>query len=401
MIGTAGNKGESVRSDCYVSINITKGTGIEIDLRSKVGALYGNTIRKLCTDILNFFEIRHAKIYIEDKGALDFVIAARLESAILEVVTSSKEYLLPSLPEHRFATRKDAPRRSRLYIPGNAPKLMINAGIHAADAVILDLEDSVAPDKKNEARLLVRNALRSVNFYGAERMVRINQIPEGLNDLKFVVPHEVNVILLPKCESAEQVILVEEEIHRLVKNSEHQIHLMPIIESALGVVNAYDIATASAYVAALAIGLEDYTADLGVARSEAGWESFYARSAVVNAAAASGIQAIDSVYSDVANTDGLRNNVAASKAMGFVGMGCIHPRQVEFINAGFNPDGAEIEKAKAIVQAFEEARNKGLAIIAIGSKMIDLPVVKRAQHTLDAAIIGGLLKKNWREAEDE
>ncbi len=400
MTGNAGNKGDSVRSDCFVTVELDRESGIKIDLRSKVASLYGNAIRERCMDILNFFEIKDAKLTIEDKGALDFVLAARLESAIKKVRKSEKEYLLPVISENETDTEKDRRRRSRLYIPGNSPKLMINAGIHSADGIILDLEDSVAPDKKNEARYLVRNALRTINFYGAERMVRINQIPEGIRDLKYIVPHNVNLILIPKCETEDQIKLVDEEIRNLTKESKHQIHLMPIIESALGVVNVYSIAKASENVVAMAIGLEDYTADIGVTRSEDGQESFYARSAIVNAAAAAGIQAIDSVYSDVSNMDGLRENVANSKALGFVGMGCIHPRQIEIINKGFNPGEAEIEKAKAIVLAYEKAKHKGSGVIAIGSKMVDLPVAKRALNTINIALSSGLLNENWREKKN-
>jgi len=191
-------------------------------------------------------------------------------------------------------------------------------------------------------------------------------------------------------------MLVDEEIRQLTNKSENQIHLMPIIESALGVVNEFEIATASENVVALAIGLEDYTADIGVTRTQDGQESFYARSAIVNAAAAAGIQAIDSVYSDVSNIDGLKENVANSKALGFVGMGCIHPRQIEIINKGFNPEESEIERAKAIVLAYEKAKRKGSGVIAIGSKMIDLPVAKRALNTINLAQSSGLLNENWR-----
>jgi citrate lyase subunit beta / citryl-CoA lyase len=397
MIGAAGNKGDSVRSDCYVSVELTNGSGIELILQSKVAALYGNSIKKLSLDILNYFEIQHAKVTIEDKGALDFVIAARLETAIKKVQSSDKEYLLPIPSEHFYPAEKDRTRRSRLYIPGNSPKLMINAGLYASDGIILDLEDSVAPDQKEEARYLVRNALRSVNFYGAEKMVRINQIPEGINDLVYAVPHHVNIILIPKCESADDIKQVNKEISRMVKPTTRQILLMPIIESALGVIHADRIASAADNVVALAIGLEDYTADIGVNRSEDGKESLYARNVIVNAAASAGIQAFDSVYSDVSNMDGLKENVKASKALGFVGMGCIHPRQVAIINNGFSPEPAEIEKAQEIVLAYEEARQKGSGVIAIGSKMIDLPVVKRALHTINTAVKSGLLTENWRE----
>jgi citrate lyase subunit beta/citryl-CoA lyase len=164
-----------------------------------------------------------------------------------------------------------------------------------------------------------------------------------------------------------------------------EIYLMPIIESALGVENAFEIATASRSVVAMAIGLEDYTADLGVKRTQRGKESLYARIRLVNACKAAGIQPIDSVYSDVANMDGLRKNVETSRSLGFEGMGCIHPRQVPVIKKAFIPTQDEIEKALLIVKAFEKAEARGSGVVALGSKMIDPPVVKRAQKTLELA----------------
>ena len=396
MTGTAGNRGDSVRSDCFVSFEITKRSGIEFTLQSKVATLFGNSIKKLCLDVLSFFDVQHAKVFLEDKGAFEFVISARLETAIKKVQPVTEDFLFPMGSNNTYVTDKERSRRSRLYLPGNSPKLMTNAGIHHADGIILDLEDSVAPDKKDEARYLVRNALRTVDFKGAEKMVRINQIPKGLNDLKFVVPHRVNLILVPKCESAEDIDEVNKEIQNLTNNPNHKIHLMPIIESAKGVLHADQIAACD-HVVALAIGLEDYTADLGVHRTREGTESLYARNVIVNAAAAAGIQPIDSVYSDVSDMEGLKQHVAVSKAMGFVGMGCIHPRQVEIINAGFNPGHDEIEKAKKIVLAFEHAEQNGSGVIAIGSKMIDLPVVKRALHIINTALKAELLTDKWKE----
>jgi citrate lyase subunit beta/citryl-CoA lyase len=265
--------------------------------------------------------------------------------------------------------------------------MMLNAGIHQPDGIILDLEDSVAPGKKAEARLLVRNALCQVDFYGAERMVRINQLPAGLEDLDEVVPWNLHLVLLPKCEHASQVAQVAERIQNILKahKLDREVYLMPIIESALGVENAFEIATASKTVVAMAIGLEDYTADLGVKRSESGQESLYARTRLVNACKAAGIQPIDSVYSDVANMEGLLKNVETSRSLGFEGMGCIHPRQVPVIQEAFLPSEEEIEKARKIVEAFEEAEARGSGVVALGSKMIDAPVVKRAQKTLKLA----------------
>jgi citrate lyase subunit beta / citryl-CoA lyase len=401
MTVNAGNRGGDVRSDCFVSLEITSSGGILIDLQSKVKPLYGKSIEELFQEILKFFSIEHAKLIVEDKGALPFVLAARLEAAIKKLKKTEAEFLLPFIEENKYKTARDIDRSSRLYLPGNSPKLMINAGIYKAGGIILDLEDSVAPDKKDEAQLLVRNALRSINFYGTERMVRINQIPQGLEDLKYIVPHNVNLILIPKCESAGQIGQVEDEIRNVLGFENKEIHLMPIIESALGVVHAFEIASASPNVVALAIGLEDYTADLGTQRTDAGKESFYARSAIVNAARAAGIQPIDSVFSDVSDMEALANAVLESKAMGFVGMGCIHPRQVPVINENYSPNNKEIEKAKKIVFAFEEAESKGLGVVALGSKMIDPPVVKRAINTINQALKAGKLSKEWRTDNEQ
>ncbi len=394
----AGNRGDDIRSDCYVELELTKNKGIQIDLQSKVKTLFGDSIIELCKKELKFFGLKNCIIKIEDTGALDYVLAARIEAAIKQLIDTDKEYLLDLLPQNKYKTKKDRYRRSRLYLPGNTPKLALNAGIHKPDGVILDLEDSVAPAKKFEAAILVRNALRSVDFYGTERMVRINQIPKGLDDLKYIVPHNVNLILVPKCESAEQIKLVNEKIDKILNkhNLSYNIFLMPIIESALGVIKAYEIATVAENVVALAIGLEDYTADLGTQRTKEGKETFLARCQIVNAAKAAGIQAIDSVFSDVSDMEALKQNVLESKSLGFDGMGCIHPRQIKVIHEFFAPNEKEIDKAKKIVNAFHIATEKGLGVVSLGSKMIDPPVVKRAQRTIEQAIDAGKLKKNWR-----
>ena len=378
-------KGE--RSDCKVTFGFKKSGGINIEINSKVLLLYGESIRATCLAVSEYFSVANADIAVDDSGAPDYVIMARLEACIKKVLSTDKEYLPDQLAVNTAGTAKDRLRRSRLYLPGNTPKLAINAGLHSGDGIILDLEDSVAPERKDEARILVRNTLRAVDFYGAERMVRINQGERGLLDLDAVVPQHVNVILLPKCEGPEQVQAIDARIQSLRKehNIEHGIWIMPIIESAMGVMRAFDIAGASPNVIALAIGLEDYTADIGVARTAEGKESYFARAMVVNAAKARGIQAIDSVFSDISDMEALRNNVLASKALGFDGMGCIHPRQIRVIHEAFAPSAEEIEKARKIVAAFEEAEKKGLGVVAVGSKMIDPPVVKRALRIMELA----------------
>jgi len=398
-IGIAGNQGPKVRSDCYVEIKLTNSGTIELDLSSKVEPMFGDDIRALVNDMMQFFEIKSAEIKLIDKGALPFVMAARIEAAVKQIVDTDKKYLLPVLETNRYETAKDQFRFSRLYIPGNTPSMMINAGIHQANGIILDLEDAVAPDKKDEARYLVRNALCQVDFYGVERMVRINQGERGLADLEFIVPYHVNLILVPKVETPEQIKQVDAKVEKLKKQYDitYPIWYMPILESALGVENAFAIAMASPNIAALAIGLEDYTADLGVQRTKEGTESLYARMRMVNACKAAHIQPIDSVFSDVRDMDGLLDNVKRSKTMGFEGMGCIHPRQIQVIHQGFAPEEKEIEKAKKIYLAFEKAKAEGKGVISLGTKMIDPPVVKRAETTIHLAEELGLLPENWKE----
>jgi citrate lyase subunit beta/citryl-CoA lyase len=395
----SGNSGPKVRSDCEVVLELRNEGGIIIDLTSRVKVLYGDSIKKQCIEILDFYGIRDAVLKIDDSGALPFVIAARLESAIKQLIPSDLAFLPELIEENKYSTSRDRFRFSRLYIPGNTPSMMINAGLHSADGIILDLEDSVAPEKKDEARILVRNALRQISFNGAERMIRINQGERGLKDLDYVIPHNVNLILIPKCESASSVRDIENKILDIKKwfGLTNPVYLIPIIETAFGVERSFEIARSSTNIVAIAIGLEDLAADMGVSRTAEGKESFYARTRIVNAAKAAGIQPIDSVFSDVSDMEALFQNVLTSKALGFEGMGCIHPRQIPVIKQGFAPGTEEIEKSKKIVIAFEDARNKGLGVVALGSKMIDPPVVSRAQKIIDLAIKLGLLPGNWMD----
>ena len=382
-----GNTGDRIRSDCQVQLRLQSAGGIQIRLQSKVERMFGEQVRRQAAEVLGVLGVGHARLEIEDSGALPFVIGARIEAAVRQLKDTERRWIPPLLEQNRLESSRERFRHSRLYLPGNTPSMMLNAGLHHPHGIILDLEDSVAPGKKEEARILVRNALCQVDFYGAERMVRINQLPAGMGDLEEVVPFYPHLVLLPKCEHSFQVQEVAERIRSILHNhgQEREIFLMPIIESALGVEHAFEIASASPSVVAMAIGLEDYTADLGVQRSAKGEESLYARTRMVNACKAAGIQPIDSVYSDVANMEGLRENVEASRSLGFEGMGCIHPRQVPVIHEAFTPAEEEIEKAARIVEAYEEAEASGSGVVALGSKMIDPPVVKRAQRILDLA----------------
>lgn len=395
----AGNRGERIRSDCWVGIKPVSGGGIKLNLKSKVDVLYGESIENLVYDMMDFFQVKHAQIELEDAGALPFVIMARVESALKKLNLTGKKKYLPEWKYEVGESRRDRFRHSRLYLPGDQPKLFINAAIHQPDGLILDLEDSVPPHKKEEARILVRNALRSIDFMASERMVRINQLPMGLDDLKEIIPQKVDVILIPKVETPIQIYDIEKSVEDILgtgKQPAREVFFMPIIESGLGVLNAYLIATSSRRNVALAIGLEDYTADIGVQRTNEGRESFFARSMLVNAARGAGIQAIDTVFSDVDDMEGLKNSVMEAKSLGFDGKGCIHPRQIAVVHRAFAPEEKEIERAKKIVMAFEKAEREGLGVVALGSKMIDPPVVKRALRTIDLATRQGLLSDDWR-----
>jgi citrate lyase subunit beta / citryl-CoA lyase len=391
-VGRAGHSGKDVRSDCRVTVEPAHSGGVHLEVKSRVESYYGDSIRRLALDVLNYFHVTDGQVTIEDEGALPFAIAARLEAAIRDAGFTGAAWL-PEAATERKASTSDRMRRSRLYLPGSEPKYFSNAGLHGPDAVILDLEDSVHPDDKFASRLLVRNALRAVDFSGAERMVRINQLPLGLKDLDEVVPQRPDLVLIPKVETALQML--EAERHMDALEAQHgikeKIWLMPIVESALGVENAFEIAKASPRTVALTIGLEDYTADLGVVKTRGGEETLYARQRIVNAARAAGLQAIDSVYGDVGDLDGLKAWSERSRAMGFEGMGCVHPSQIGIVHKAFSPSEMEIAKAVKIVAAFDEASAQGRAVVSVGSKMIDPPVVLRATQVVKRARALGLI----------
>ena len=330
----AGHYGKEIRSDLHVAVEPRDTGGLELTLESRVAPYYGNAIQAQARQVLENLGIKQAQITIHDEGALPYVIAARIETAAKRAGLAVGQKALPDKHPLPVPSARDRLRRSRLYLPGTEPKYAINAALHGPDAVSLDLEDSVHHAEKDAARILVRNTLRAVDFGTCERMVRINQLPLGLEDLAEIIPESPDLILLPKVETPQQVAQVDRMIAELKirHNLTRPIWIMPILESALGIENAAAIASASENVAALTIGLEDYTADMGVAKTAEGAESLYARTRLVNAAKAVGIQAIDSVFGDVGDMDALRRWGQNSRALGFEGMGCIHPAQIPVIH---------------------------------------------------------------------
>jgi len=393
----AGPTGENFRADCRVELELTAADGVQLNIKSKVEVMYGAALEQQARQVLQALGVINAKVAIIDAGALPFTIAARIETAAKRAQSRNHKQYLPEFSPHcQKTTTKDRLRRTRLYVPGSQPNLMINAGLYHADAVIFDLEDSVAPAEKDAARILVRNALRCIDLGTSERLVRINPFPLGVEDIKAVAAQNVHVLMIPKCETAEQIIQVDNVVAEVLKeqNIEHEIFYLPIIETALGVLNAFEMATASEKVVALSMGLEDYTADLGVQRTKEGAESLWARGHVINAAKAARVQALDTVYSDVNDLEGLLEDTRQAKALGFEGKGCIHPRQIKVIHQGLAPSDDEIKHACQILAAYEKAQADGKGVVALGSKMIDAPVLKKAQKTVQLANQLGKLNQN-------
>lgn len=288
-------------------------------------------------------------------------------------------------------------RRTMMFVPGNNPGMMADAYIYGPDSIMLDLEDSVTIAEKDTARLLVHNALKTIDYGDTEMVVRINPLntPYGKKDIEAVVKAGVHVIRMPKTETAEEVIEVEREIEKVEKEIGclGRTQIMAAIESALGVVNAYAIATASKRMMGIALGAEDYSANLKTQRTPEGSELLLARETIVVAARAAGIDALDTVYSNLNDMETFRKEVETIKKLGFDGKSIINPRQIEVVNEVFAPKEKEIQKSLTILAAIKEAEKKGSGVIAVNGKMVDRPVVIRAQRTIDLAIASGILTK--------
>ena len=284
-----------------------------------------------------------------------------------------------------------------MFVPGNNPGMMADAHIYGPDSIMLDLEDSVTMAEKDAARLLVYQALKTVDYGNTEMVVRINPLntPYGKKDIEAVVKAGVDVIRMPKTETAEEVVEVEREIERVERElgCVGRTKIMAAIESTLGIVNAYAIATASPRMMGIALGAEDYCANLKAQRTPGGDELRLARETIVVAARAAGIDALDTVYSNLNDMETFRQEVEYIKTLGFDGKSIINPRQIEVINEVFAPKEKEFTKARAIIAAIKEAEAKGSGVIALNGKMIDRPVVIRAQRTINLAIASGILKE--------
>ena len=281
-------------------------------------------------------------------------------------------------------------RRTMLYIPGNNPAMLQHGGIYGADSLLLDLEDAVALNQKDSARILVRNMLKTIDFYGAEVCIRINHLdtPFGLADLEEIVPLQPDAIRYPKTETVEelekllQTIVNIEDKHGL-PHDKMTVHAM--IETALGVQNVFDIAKLSKRLDAITIGGQDLMADMNIKNSKDGKGIDLARKRIVMAAKANQIDAIDTVFVDINDEKGLRTETEYAKQIGFAGKAVINPRQIDIIHEVYTPTQEEIRKAYRVVKEFKKNKAAGIGVFAIDGKMVDAPVVARAEYVLELA----------------
>lgn len=286
-------------------------------------------------------------------------------------------------------------RRTMMFLPASNPGMVKEAYIYGADSLMFDLEDAVAVTEKDSARFLIYNALKTIDYGNTELVVRINGLdsPFGREDIEAVVRAGVHVIRLPKTETKEDIHAVEaviEEVERKCGREVGSTKMMAAIESPIGVINAFEIATASKRLIAVALGAEDYVTNLKTKRYPDGMELLGARSQIIIAARAAGIYALDTVYTEVDNEEGFRREVELIKQLGFDGKSVINPRQIKPVHEIYTPSEKEINKSISIVRAAKEAEEKGLGVISVNGKMVDKPIVERAERILQLAAAAGL-----------
>lgn len=281
-------------------------------------------------------------------------------------------------------------RRSMLFVPGSNAAMISNTFIYKPDSIMFDLEDAVALAEKDSARILVAHALQHPLYKAMETVVRVNPLDSefGLKDLNAVVRAGVDVVRMPKTETAQDVIDMDNAITEIEKACGREVGstlMLAAIESPLGITQANQIATASNRLIGIALGAEDYVRNLKTERSADGIELLFARCSILQAARAAGIQAFDTVYSNANNEEGFLNEAALIKQLGFDGKSLVNPRQIELLHNLFAPTQKDVEQAQRIIEAAEEAKRNGLGVVSLNGKMIDAPIIDRAQLVLERA----------------
>lgn len=280
-------------------------------------------------------------------------------------------------------------RRTMMFVPGANAAMLRDAPLYGADSIMFDLEDAVSLKEKDSARTLVHFALKTFDYSNVETVVRINSLEAGgAQDVEAMVLAGVEVIRLPKTETAQDILDVDAVITSVEKDNQIPVgttKMMAAIESAEGVLNAREIAKASERLIGIALGSEDYVTNMKTKRYPDGQELSFARNMILHAARAAGIAAIDTVYSDVDNVEGFQNEVQQIKQLGFDGKSVINPRQIPLVNAIYTPTDKEIQNAKEVIWGIREAEAKGSGVISVNGKMVDKPIVERAQRVIALA----------------
>ena len=291
--------------------------------------------------------------------------------------------------------RKNRLRRSMLFVPGANAAMLSNAFIYPADALMFDLEDAVAVREKDAARQLVYHALQHPLYRDVETIVRVNALDSqwGIDDLEAVVRAGVDIVRLPKTDTADDVIAMEKEIARIERDCGRKpgsTGMLAAIESAKGILQAPAIALASPRLIGIALGAEDYVRDIRTERSADGIELLFARCTILQAARAAGIQAFDTVYSDANNEEGFLREAAHIKQLGFDGKSLVNPRQITLLHNLYAPTQKDVDHAKRVVEAAEAAEQEGLGVVSLNGKMIDSPIIARAHLMLSRAELSGV-----------
>lgn len=376
--------GSDAKGDCLVRVK--PADTLHIEITTKAQALVGRGVQAVVEKALAQYGSPDVSVHVEDYGSLDYVLAARTETAVREALSVDAPVLERTIV--RAASDFDRPRRSRLYAPGNNPRLLAGIEVHGADCVLLDLEDSVPLSEKASARVLVKHALAAIPF-PEDVWVRINPLDSGGDaDVREVLQGQPHGLCLPKAESADDVVRLAQlldEVEVALGIESGFTKILPIIETAMGVLHCEAIASADPRIVMVAFGAEDYTRDVGALRSRR--SLLFARSMIVAAATAAGIQASDTVFADLGDPEGLANEAALARELGFDGKGAINPRQLTPIHQAFSPTEDELTYAQRVVEAAEEAERAGSGAVALDGKMVDLPVLERAKRILKYAAL--------------
>ena len=390
--------GTSSSGDALVTISPNE-SGVEVNISSKVANTFGRQIKKTVYDMLEKFDITNAKVVVEDKGAMDYAIRARMECAICRSLCNTEYGLWNSSKAsvHRPKPNRFRLRRSMLFLSAQKISHLQDPTVYGADSLIIDLEDAVAVNEKDSARLAMYYAVTSNDYGHTEIVVRINGLdtPFWQEDVRACVAAGVDAVRIPKCETADDVHKVESAID--AAENEFGVEcgrtlMMAALESPLAILNAYQIATSSERLFGITVSGGDLRRTLQTAASESGIELLYARQGVVYAARAAGVQCFDTVFINLEDEDGFSKEVTLIKEMGFDGKSLINPRQIKAVHTIFTPSQEEVKRAEKTVSALKEQAEVGVGVFTIDGKMLDIALLPGAQRVIELAKACGIYK---------